>query len=72
MKEIRSLALDIEPLHDAEPAPAQAAASEDAAEAEVDPFADYAVLDEEAPVDAASDAAEAILGDEFATTTDKE
>ncbi len=72
VKEIRSLALDIEPLHDAEPAPAQAAASEDAAEAEVDPFADYAVLDEEAPVDAASDAAEAILGDEFATTTDKE
>ncbi len=73
VKEIRSLALDIEPLHDAEPAPAPAEAVSEGDEVEVDPFADYAVLDEDAAdAEATAEAAEAILGDEFATTTDKE
>ncbi|HJG36845.1 DNA-directed RNA polymerase subunit beta [Enorma phocaeensis] len=73
VKEIRSLALDIEPLHDAEPAPAPAEAVSEGDEVEVDPFADYTVLDEDAAdAEASAEAAEAILGDEFATTTDKE
>ena len=69
VKEIRSLALDIEPLHEAEPA-AKAQVADKADEAlPVDPLADEAVLGDD---DLIADAAEVSLPDLAATTTDKE
>ena len=65
VKEIRSLALDIEPLHDAEPAPAAAVVEED--ELELDPFTDLPEIDGEA-ASPALDASEDLI----ATTTEKE
>ncbi len=63
VKEIRSLALDIEPLHEAEPAAAEPAPAEETAEADVD------LLDTD---DTSADAAEAFIEEPAATTTDKE
>ena len=66
VKEIRSLALDIEPIRDAEPeAPAAPVAADDA---ELD-LNDLPSLDE---ADTSADAADAILDELAATTTDKE
>ena len=65
VKEIRSLALDIEPIRDAEPVPSPAPAAEDS---ELD-LADLPSLDE---ADTSADAADAILDELAATTTDKE
>lgn len=62
VKEIRSLALDIEPIRDAEPAPAPAPAAEDSE-------LDLPSIDE---ADTSADAADAILDELAATTTDKE
>ena len=62
VKEIRSLALDIEPIRDAEPAPAPAPAAEDSE-------LDLPSIDE---ADTSADAADAILDELSATTTDKE
>ncbi|WP_297183629.1 DNA-directed RNA polymerase subunit beta [uncultured Enorma sp.] len=66
VKEIRSLALDIEPLHEAEPT--QAPAEPEESEEDVfDPFADDAVIDEDA-----LDAVDSLIDDFAATTADKE
>ena len=66
VKEIRSLALDIEPLHEAEPT--QAPAEPEESEEDVfDPFADDAVIDE-----GALDAVDSLIDDLAATTADKE
>ena len=66
VKEIRSLALDIEPLHEAEPT--QAPAEPEESEEDVfDPFADDAVIDEDA-----LDAVDSLIDDLAATTADKE
>ncbi len=66
VKEIRSLALDIEPLQDAEP---EVPAALEAADAEtVTDLTDLADLD----TDAALDATDALLDELAATTTDKE
>ena len=62
IKEIRSLALDIEPIRDAEPASAPAPAAEDSE-------LDLPSIDE---ADTSADAADAILDELAATTTDKE
>ena len=63
VKEIRSLALDIEPLQDAEPeVPA-------ASEVVADALTELPSIDE---ADTSADAADAILDELAATTTDKE
>ena len=66
VKEIRSLALDIEPLHDAEPEVAPAATLDAASD---DLISELPSIDE---ADTSADAAEAILGELTATTTEKE
>ena len=67
VKEIRSLALDIEPLHDAEPAPAAET------EVEVDSEADDdLVLPDLDTVDTSADAVDALIDELAATTTEKE
>ena len=67
VKEIRSLALDIEPLHDAEPEVAPAATLDAAASDDL--ISELPSIDE---ADTSADAAEAILGELTATTTEKE
>ena len=66
VKEIRSLALDIEPLQDVEPEATAAVEAEDAET--VSDLTDLADLD----TDAALDATDALLDELAATTTDKE
>ena len=66
VKEIRSLALDIEPLHDTEPEVAPAATLDAASD---DLISELPSIDE---ADTSADAAEAILGELTATTTEKE
>ncbi len=66
VKEIRSLALDIEPIQDVEDAPAVAAEAEQA-----EPLADLTDL-ADLDTDAALDATDALLDELAATTTDKE
>ncbi|OUN89292.1 MULTISPECIES: DNA-directed RNA polymerase subunit beta [Enorma] len=66
VKEIRSLALDIEPLHEAEPAAAEQA-DEDAEQDAFDPFSDVPELDDDA-----LDAVDSLIDDFAAATADKE
>ncbi|AEB07438.1 DNA-directed RNA polymerase subunit beta [Coriobacterium glomerans PW2] len=69
VKEIRSLALDIEPLHDAQPA---ATADEAEQEGEASILDDMTGLPELDDADIPADGAEALIGGPVATTTDKE
>ena len=66
VKEIRSLALDIEPLHEAEPAAAEQA-DDDAEQDAFDPFSDVPELDDDA-----LDAVDSLIDDFAAATADKE
>ena len=66
VKEIRSLALDIEPLHEAEPVK-KAEEPKESEEDAFDPFLDVTETDEEA-----LDAVDSLIDDLAATTTDKE
>ena len=66
VKEIRSLALDIEPIRDAEP---ETAAEQDMA---VESMLDADILPAIDEADTSADAAEALIGELAASTTDKE
>ena len=68
VKEIRSLALDIEPIRDREPEPETVAETVDAE----DVLADLDTLPSIDEADTSADAAEAIIGELAASTTDKE
>ena len=68
VKEIRSLALDIEPIRDHEPEPETVAETADAD----DVLADLDTLPSIDEADTSADAAEALIGELAASTTDKE
>jgi len=68
VKEIRSLALDIEPIRDHEPEPETVAETADVD----DVLADLDTLPSIDEADTSADAAEALIGELAASTTDKE